>query len=100
MTVTARELDRIVLQALSEDCESFDSVVSKLSRLGSFICGVCDVDKVERSLLTSVGNKFVEAYLIHADPPYATAVTVEAGTVSRYWYCITEEGKKYLRSLQ
>jgi hypothetical protein len=42
MKVTS-ELDRIVLQAVSEDCESFDTVMSKLSRLGSFISGACDI---------------------------------------------------------
>lgn len=100
MNASTRELDRIVLLAVSEDYESFDSVVSKLSRLGSFISGACDVDKIERSLLTSISNRFVEAYLIHAEPPYATAVVAEAGAISRYWYRITEEGIAYLRRLQ
>jgi hypothetical protein len=98
MKVTS-ELDRIVLQAVSEDCESFDTVVSKLSRLGSFISGTCDIDKVERSLLSSVANRLVEAYVIHADPPYATAVNADTDSVRRYWYCLTEAGRQHLRGI-
>jgi hypothetical protein len=88
-----------VLQAVSDDYESFDSVVGKLSRLGSFICGVYEADEVERSLLSCIAKRFVEAYLLHADPPYATAVRPDLRTVRKYWYCITEEGKEYLRGI-
>jgi hypothetical protein len=99
MTVSTSELDRIVLQALSDDYQSFDSVFGKLSRLGSFICGVYEADEVERSLLSSIARRFVQAYLLHAEPPYATAVRADLKTVRSYWYCITEEGKEYLRGI-
>jgi hypothetical protein len=100
MKVSTRELDRIVLQALSDDYQSFDSVVGKLSRLGSFICGVYDADEVERSLLSSIAKGFVEAYLLQADPPYARPVRADPGTVRKYWYCITNEGEEYLRRIK
>ena len=99
MKISARELDRIVLQAIADDYESFDSVVSRLSRLGSFICGVYEAEDVERSLLSSIANGFVEAYLLHMEPPHATPVRVDAGSVRRYWYHITDEGQEYLREV-
>ena len=97
MTVSLTELDRVVLEAVSDDYESFESLVSKLSRVNSAICRTFLTDQLERSLLTSIANNLVGAYLIHADPPYTTAVGANVETVRRYWFCITDEGKEYLR---
>jgi hypothetical protein len=97
MNVSARELDRVVLETVSEDYESFEAVVSKLSlRLNHSACTTSEIARVERSLLAFIANNLVRAYLIHADPPYATAVGVDLDTVRRYWFCITEEGQDYL----
>ncbi len=96
MTASSRELDRVILEAVSEDYQSFESVVNKLSQASRFACGAVDI---ERMLLTSIANNLVAAYLIHADPPYATEVGVDAETIRRYWFCITEQGREYLRRL-
>jgi len=96
MTISAIELKRIVLEAVSEDYESFESVVRKLLRMNDAIDEGCDAESIERSLLCSVENRLVGAYLIHADPPYATAVSADLDTVRRYWFFITDEGKEYL----
>ncbi len=98
MTISSTEFDRVVLEAVSEDYESFESVSSKLSRLNLPICPICGIDLVvERSLLSNIANHLVAAYLLHAEPPYATAVGTNLDTVRRYWFCITEEGKEYLQ---
>lgn len=94
MKASSRELDQVVLEAVSEDYESFESVVSKLSRSDYADCGVTDIESI---LLSSIANNLVGAYLIHADPPYATEVGADSETIRRYWFRITEEGRRYLR---
>jgi hypothetical protein len=91
-----RELDRVVLEAVSEDYLSFESVVSKLSTAKYAALGARDIEHI---LLSSIADKLVAAYLIHADPPYATEVGADPDTIRRYWFCITDEGRRYLRAL-
>jgi hypothetical protein len=96
MPISTAELKRIVLVAVSEDYESFESVVRKLSRMNKAIDEGCDIDRIESSLLCSVAHRLIGAYLIHADPPYATAIPADLETVRRCWFFITDEGKEYL----
>jgi 16S rRNA G966 N2-methylase RsmD len=94
MTASSREIDRMVLESVSEDYQSFEAVVSKLSQFSD-----CVVAEIERILLSSIANNLVAAYLLHADPPYATEVGASSETIRRYWFCITEEGRRYLSQL-
>lgn len=96
MTTSSRELDRVLLEAVSEDYQSFESLVSKLSQASQAAYEVMDI---EPALLTSIADHLVAAYLLHADPPYATEVEAHPDTIKRYWFCITELGREYLRRL-
>ena len=96
MTASSPELDRKVLETVSEDYQSFETVVSKLSRVNAVPLAVGDI---ERLLLGLIADNFVTAYLIHADPPYATEVGAGAETIRRYWFCVTERGRQYLGRL-
>ena len=96
MTRAFQELDRVVLEAVSDDYQPFESVARKLSHARAGAWGVMDV---ERMLLISIAYKLVAAYLIHADPPYATEVGADSSNIRTYWFCITEEGRRYLNRL-
>jgi len=96
MRASFHELGRLVLEAVSEEYQSFETVVSKLSR-SNF--AYREVMEIERVLLSSIEKKLVAAYLIHADPPYATEVAADSDSIRRYWFCITEEGRKHLARL-
>ncbi len=96
MPLSPAKFKRIVLEAVSEDYESFESIVSKLSRQPD-ADDRRDIDRIEHSLLSLVAHRLVGAYLIHADPPYATAISVDPDTVRQYWFFITDEGREYLR---
>ena len=96
MPRSAAKIKRIILEAVSEDYESLESVVSKLSRRPDANDG-CDIDQIEHSLLRLVAHRLVGAYLIHADPPYATAISADSDTVRTCWFFITDEGREYLR---
>ena len=93
MTANSNELDRAVLEAVSEDYQSFESVVSRLSPSNADIFGITNIERV---LLSSIAAELVAAYIIHADPPYATEVGANLDNIRRYWFCITEEGREYL----
>jgi hypothetical protein len=94
MTGSSHELDRVVLEAVSEDYQSFESIVSKLSQFADIV-----VADIERTLLSCIADNLVAAYLIHADPPYATEVGASSETIRRYWFCITEQGREYIGRL-
>lgn len=96
MTASSRELDRLILEAVSEDYQSFETVASKLSHCDHVQLAVSDI---ERLLLTSIADNLVAAFLIHADPPYATEVEADPETIRRYWFCVTEQGRNYLDGL-
>ena len=96
MTTGLHEIYRVVLEAVSDDYQSFESVVRKLSRVQSGGWALLDVERV---LLISIAHKLVAAYLIHADPPYATEVGADSSNIRTYWFCITEEGRKHLGRL-
>jgi hypothetical protein len=70
------ELDRIILEIVSDDFEPFESVVRKLSHRSIGIQPQFHIDQIQKSLLGNTVNRLVGAYLIHADPPYMTAVSV------------------------
>jgi hypothetical protein len=93
MTVGNHQIDRVVLEAVSDDYQSFESVADKLSQADAGAWAVIDV---ERILLISIANKLIAAYLIHADPPYATEVGADSSNIRTYWFCITEEGRRHL----
>jgi hypothetical protein len=92
-----RGIDRLVLEAVSDDYQPFESVALKLSHARAGAWAVIDV---ERMLLISIANNLVAAYLIHADPPYTTQVGADSSNIRRYWFCITEKGLNHLRRIR
>jgi len=93
VTLNPQEFHRVVLEAVSDDYQPFESVVSRLSRTHQGALGVVEV---ERILLTSIASKLVAAYLLHADPPYATEVGPDMANIRTFWFCITEQGLQHL----
>lgn len=94
MKHNVNELDQIILEVVSDDFEPFESLVSKLSRRYIGFQQRFHVDQIKSRLLRNTVNGLVGAYLIHADPPYVTAVNVSADTIDRYWFHLTDSGRK------
>jgi len=97
MKQDVNELDQIILEVLSDNFESFESVVSKLSRRYIGFQQRFHMDQIKSRLLCNTVNGLVGAYLIHADPPYVTAANVSADTIDRYWFDLTDSGRNYHR---
>jgi hypothetical protein len=84
------DLNRMILEIVLRDFESFESIVSKLSKSTPGV----DSDEIKGLLLALLADDLIGAYLIHADPPYFTPVDATPDTIEWYWLLITEEGKR------
>jgi Tol biopolymer transport system component len=51
--------------------------------------GRFEMRNLQSLLLRLLADHFVGAYLIHAEPPYVTALEARPDTIHRYWYRIT-----------
>ena len=95
MTASSHELYLVILKAVAEDYQSFESIVSQASIADpAYGLGV----ETEQTLLSLVATNLVGAYLLHADPPYATPVDATPEMIRTYWFCITKEGRTYLEN--
>lgn len=50
------------------------------------------------ALLALISNGLVGDYMIHANPPYVSAVEPNLDTIERYWFAVTERGEKFLQA--
>jgi hypothetical protein len=85
-------LNRKIMEVVSRDFEPFEAIVSKVSRGRDNDA----TDEVLTGLRVLLDNGLVGAYLIHADPPYATPVDPEPNSMHRFWYTVTARGKSCL----
>lgn len=93
------DLDREILEAVRSDYEPFEYVVSRVAER-------C-VDQVGQSaavifdrVIQSLAHQFIEAYLIHAEPPYATVHSHAPDVVQNCWLLITPQGERQLQCLK
>ena len=93
------ELERLVLEAVSHDFEPLESVIGRVCQHPTESRGSIDDDQIKDSLLASIAMRHIGAYLLHAEAPYLTAVSVTSDTIENYWYYITESGHSYLESM-
>jgi hypothetical protein len=91
---THADLNRMILEIVLRDFESFELIVAKLSKANPEVGS----DQVKGLLLGLLADDLLGTYLIHADPPYFTPVDATLETIERYWLLITEEGKRHLET--
>lgn len=91
---TRADLNRMILEIVLRDFESFESIVAKLSGTRPGV----DSEEIKGLMLALLANDLIAAYLIHADPPYFTPVDATPDTIEWYWLLITEEGKRHLEA--
>ncbi len=75
------ELDRMVLTAVSNDFESFESIVTRISRWEGSGLAEHDAERIGWSLVCSIASNRIRAYSVHADAPYIPAVGDSADTI-------------------
>ena len=91
------EFSRMVLESVACDFASIESIIKYLDRRDACSPPGCEEGFVEAALFDLVSSGLIGAYLIHADPPYFTPVDPSPETVGRYWFIITDIGRKQLQ---
>jgi hypothetical protein len=94
------EFERALLEVVFNDFEPYESIAAKLSPQDTASGEIFDMRSFPGILLRLMADDFVGAYLIHAEPPYVTAVEANSDTIQRYWYRITGRGKRRLHNLR
>jgi hypothetical protein len=90
-----RQLERLILEAVSRDFVPFETIVLILEDQSPVT-----LDTIASSMLSLIASGDIGAYLIHAEPPFHTAVTPTRDTLERYWFVITESGELELQKYQ
>lgn len=93
------ELSKLLLEAVSTECTAFEAVIDHVMPSESKDSADCNFDSVEGRLLTLIGEGFVEAFLLHAEPPYLTPVVPSLRTLPGFWFHITAKGEQHLGGL-
>ena len=87
------DLNRMILEIVLYDFESFESIVAQLSKANPAI----GADEVKTGLHALLADDLLRTYLIHADPPYFTLVDATPDTIDWYWFLISEAGERQLQ---
>ena len=93
------ELDLLILAAVCNDFRPLEFIADNISRVGRGTSGAIDTAIIQSHLQKLVSDKLINACLIHADPPYITAIAISPDAVSTSWFYITQRGNKCLDNL-
>ena len=88
------EMDRLILASVSDDFVTMESIVDKLSQPGQR--HALNAGDLHRRFLDLIADRLVNAYLLHADPPYITPMEIGYDALWSCWFLITQRGKKCL----
>lgn len=78
------EFEGALLEVVLNDSEPFESITARLSQQHTASGGTFDMGNLRSLLLRLLADDIVGAYLIHAEPPYFTAVEARSDTIHRY----------------
>jgi len=93
MAGNSGEVRRILLDAVSGDCKPFESIVERFERENARTGWNLSINQIKIELLNSIAEDLVEAYLVHAEPPFVTTMEANFDTLDRYWFATTEFGE-------
>ena len=95
------ELRRLVLQAVADDYEELEMIVSEIvkwtSRSGS---DTPDKGQIAHALMASITDKDVQAYRPSEPSAQLIPAMAEPQNLQSLWFYITEQGKERLRTLE
>jgi hypothetical protein len=90
------DLDRLILAAVSDDFMTLEFIADKLFKPVGGVPARLDAGTIQSRLLSLISDKLINAYLLHADPPYITSITIGYDALSTSWFYITQRGRKCL----
>jgi hypothetical protein len=93
------ELDHLILSAVGDDFMTLEFIADKLLKPAGGIPGKLDAKNLQARLLKLISNKLINAYLLHADPPFITPIEIGHDALPTSWFYITQRGRKCLSNL-
>jgi hypothetical protein len=95
MTINKNEMDRLLLEAVSNDFEQFDSILDQLTKWNE-VFRTFDRKQIECELLSLLELGYIKVYLLSPNAPHVTEVDSITDDLSAYWFYITGRGKEVL----
>lgn len=92
------ELDHLILASVGDDFMTLEFIADKLIAPSSGIAGKLDAGDLQSRLLELIADKLVNAYLLHADPPFITPIEIGYDALATSWFYITQRGRKCLHN--
>jgi hypothetical protein len=90
------EMDRLILEAVGDDFITLDCIIEGVSMPAGG--AKLDPTDLQRRLLSLVSDKLINAYLLHAEPPFITPIQIGSRSIPTSWFYITQRGRKCLRN--
>ena len=91
---TTDKMDRLLLAAVSHDFVTMEHIIDAL--LLSDGRSAFDTGDLHRRFRDLIGDKLVNACLLHAEPPYITPMEIGCDALWSCWFYITQRGRKCL----
>jgi hypothetical protein len=91
------DLKFMVLEAVSNDFEEFETIVKDVQSWTSPNTEVPSEELIESAIMGAVADGDIEAHMLSAAPAELVPATVSPETVRSLWFYVTERGKERVR---
>ena len=96
MKRTSDEVVRMVLEAVANDYEELEMIMSEIAKWTGSVNDVPDRNRIEHALMASILNKDVKAYEYSEKSCRFIPTTPDHQTLHTLWFYITAQGKERL----
>jgi hypothetical protein len=96
MNREANALDLIILDTISDDYETYDTIRQEGIPLDSRGNAKYSTDDVRRALKSLIERGYAQAFLLSPHPPYRIAVTFDVAMLDQLWFYISESGRRFV----
>jgi hypothetical protein len=93
------ELDHLILATAGDDFVTLEFIADKLLTPAGANPGKFDAKSLQARLLKLITDKLINAYLLHADPPFITPIEIGHDALPTSWFYITQRGRKCLSNM-
>ena len=100
MTNNANRLEYMVLQAVANDFEELEMIISEIGKWTSANDPSPDADQIERALMEAIADENVKAYEPREGHHQLVATQAEPQKMHALWFYITAQGTDRMQKLE
>jgi hypothetical protein len=97
MTDQDDELKHMVLEAVSNDFEEFETVVRDVQGWAPPDIDVPTAESIERAIMDAIADGEIKAYTLSSTPPHFVPAAAIPEVLRSLWFHATEKGKECIR---